>query len=175
MGGPQERPCAVNVGPFVGVDSNLWPTVYSRYRADTDVKWIKPNHWWLSQCRCWTPVPINVGHTGRYCHWLLITTGNYHRSFIRWSKSHCRFCRCCLLSFLIWLEILHKWLTNGPDAEDFMPIVFNVFINSLMFLVKKTLNSYFNTLEIRDNSSNQWTFSDCRWSKFFRRSSVLRI
>jgi len=39
----------VNLGPFFGVDFNLWPTayiyIYSRYRADTDVKLdqTKPN------------------------------------------------------------------------------------------------------------------------------------
>jgi len=34
----------MNLGPFVGVDLSSWPTVYivySRYRADTDVKLIK--------------------------------------------------------------------------------------------------------------------------------------
>jgi len=29
----------VNLGLFVGVDLYLWPTVFSRYRADTNVKW----------------------------------------------------------------------------------------------------------------------------------------
>jgi len=42
MGDRQGRPSDVNLCPFVGVDLNLWPTVcvYSRHRADTDVKWI---------------------------------------------------------------------------------------------------------------------------------------
>jgi len=40
-----QRPGIVYLGPFDGVGLKLWPTVYvySRYRADTDVKWIKPN------------------------------------------------------------------------------------------------------------------------------------
>jgi len=40
MGDHQGRPGAVNLGPFVGVDLNMWQTVYSRYCAYTDVKWI---------------------------------------------------------------------------------------------------------------------------------------
>jgi len=43
LGDHQGRLGAVILGPFVGVDLNLWPTVYSRYRADTDVERIKPN------------------------------------------------------------------------------------------------------------------------------------
>jgi len=41
MGDHQGRPAAVNQGAFVGVDFNLWLRLYSRYRADTDVKLIK--------------------------------------------------------------------------------------------------------------------------------------
>jgi len=47
MGDHQLRPSAVNQCPFVGVDLNMWPTFYrptgSSHRADTDLKWIKPN------------------------------------------------------------------------------------------------------------------------------------
>jgi len=44
MGDLQETLSALNLGPFVGVDSNLCTDrLYNRHRADTDVKWIKPN------------------------------------------------------------------------------------------------------------------------------------
>jgi len=44
MGDHQERPGAVNLGPFVGVNLNLWPTDYMAVIVLTpgDVKWIKP-------------------------------------------------------------------------------------------------------------------------------------
>jgi len=43
-GWPPGKPIAVNLGPFVSVDLNLWPIVYnSRYRADTEGTRIKPN------------------------------------------------------------------------------------------------------------------------------------
>jgi len=44
MGDHQRRLDAVNLGLFVGVDLNLWPTVYITVivHADTDQKWIKP-------------------------------------------------------------------------------------------------------------------------------------
>jgi len=50
MGDRQGRLSTVNLCPFVDVDLNLWPTVrlYSRHRADMDVKWTKKNIMWHS-------------------------------------------------------------------------------------------------------------------------------
>jgi len=43
MGDHQGRLGAVNLDPLVSADFNLRPAVYSRYCANTDVKWIKSN------------------------------------------------------------------------------------------------------------------------------------
>jgi len=77
MGDHQEKPDVVNLGPFVGVNLNLWLTFYvAVIVADADVKWIKPNpniyitNWVLSICICffysYKTLTENVDYIQRY-------------------------------------------------------------------------------------------------------------
>jgi hypothetical protein len=43
MGDRQGKPSAVNLGPFVGMDFKLWPTVVNHLRCGIDVKPINNN------------------------------------------------------------------------------------------------------------------------------------
>jgi len=76
----------VNLGPFVGVDLNLWSNVYIAViePTDTDVKWIKPNQAHGNNVSQWHQWRCAHGNNVRItrvsavnsptCNWRLLTT-----------------------------------------------------------------------------------------------------